>query len=283
MTPEQSESARAAAHSAGSLFIALSTTEVLPKALCSLAESCLTVASVPRRWPESHEYVRDHGSIQWRESLARQCADISLLLSEGLRDLSVHGNASVGELDLSIRADALADALAQATAGLLKCEEALRERLEHPRFVEITLAKRAQLLQATPPVSGEEIRRLSREIEGLDSARARGEMDYAELNRRTSDARESLGTLERRRDELKEKLESTNADVVECERAYDRLEIECDSRRRDLVVALANRTRIEAQLKQLSSDPRAEIVAAVNRAMRELPDDHFDRVHRGLQ
>jgi hypothetical protein len=31
----------------------------------------------------------------------------------------------------------------------------------------------------------------------------------------------------------------------------------------------------------LSSDPRAEIVTAVNRAMRELPDDHFDRVHRG--
>jgi chromosome segregation ATPase len=281
MTPEQSESARAAARSAGSLFIALSTTEVLPKALCSLAQSCLMVASVPRRWPESHEYVRDHRSIKWRESLARQCAEISLLLSEGLRDLSAHGNAAVGELDLSTRAAALADALAQATAGLLKCEEALRERLDHPRFAEITLVNRVQLLQSTPQVSGEEIRRLSREIEGLDSARARGETDYAELNRRTSDARESLGTLERRRDELKEKLESTNADVLECERAYARLEIECESRRRDLVVARANRTRIEAQLKQLSSDPRAEIVAAVNRAMRELPADQFDRVHRG--
>ena len=91
MTPEQSESARAAAHSAGSLFIALSTTEVLPKALCSLAESCLTVASVPRRWPESHEYVRDHGSIQWREALDRQVADILLLLSGGVRDFAGHG------------------------------------------------------------------------------------------------------------------------------------------------------------------------------------------------
>ena len=281
MTPEQSESARAAARSAGNLFVALSTAEVLPKALCYLAESCLTVASVPRRWPESHEYVRDHGSIKWRESLARQCAEISLLLSEGLRDLSVHGSAAVGELDLSTRAAALADALAQATEGLLKCEEALRERLDDPRFAEITLVNRAQQLQATPQVSGEEIRRLSREVESLDSARARVETNYAELNRRTSDARESLGTLERRRDELKEKLESTNADVLECERAYARLEIECESRRRDLVVALANRTRIEAQLKQLSSDPRAEIVAAVNRAMRELPADQFDRVHRG--
>lgn len=274
MTPEQSESARAAARSAGSLSIALSTTEVLPKALCSLAESCLTVASVPRRWPESHEYVRDHGSIQWRESLARQCADISSLLSEGLRDLSVHGNAAVGELELSTRADALADALAQATVGLLKCEEELRERLDHPRFAEIALAKRAQLLQATPQVSGEEIRRLSREVESLDGARARGEKDYSELNRRTSDARESLGTIERRRDELKEELKSTSADVLKCES-------ECASMRRDLDVALANRTRIKAQLKQLSSDPRAEIVAAVKRAMLELPLDQFDLALRG--
>ena len=280
MTPEQVKRAGSAAETAGTLSNELSTSNILPKALCALAESCLKFASIQIRWPEAHEYVRDYQSVQWRDSLARQCAQAALLLSEGLRDMSVHNQGASSAPSLSSLIEELADSLAQATAGILICEDEIRKRLDDPRLAEIELQKRADVLKSTPRVSGEEIRRLSKEVADLQASVNRDQNTLAVRKKELIDTGRIREEMKQLNEKASAELELTNAEVNNAKSTQVKITSEIVSLQKDFEIAEERCLCVQDQLKALAKDPRGEIVQAVRRAIQELSPDGFDGMIR---
>lgn len=269
--------AREAAALARSLAAEASSSEVLARAMLRLAESCLELAAGGTRWREGHALVRDRGAFRWRESLARQSAAVALLLSEGLRDLAVHGGDAPRDLELAARAEGSAHALAQAIGGLVACEDELRTRLEAPRLAEIALAQRLATLEQAPVSSRDELRRLATDLDVLQGDVLQREQEVSALDERAR-------ALEARRAAAASAVQAMGAAVAGLQLELERLRAEEHalaevrvSREQALAGIGPRIERLRRELGTLAADPRAAIAHAVQRALLALPADAFDR------
>lgn len=278
MTPEQNERALEAAEAIKSLAEEASAAEPLARPMLRLAEACLELVVSGVSWSEGHAYVRDRGAFRWRDSLARQCAALGLLLSEALRELAVHGRDAARDQDLATRVEALSAALAVTIGGLEGCEAELRERLLAPRLAEIALRQRLESLGQAPVASREAIRQLAAAVDVQQGDVGAREAEVAALTRQRDGLEARRAAAAREHAALSASLDNMQAELDRLRAEEQNLSAERASRDMRLASVRQRVASLRSELGALAQDPRAEIAAAVQRALAALPADAFDRL-----
>jgi chromosome segregation ATPase len=277
MNPEFTRMAQDAATTARRLAHGIGSANPVAKASAALAAECLEGSVSPHAWQASHEIVRDLGVVQLRESLLHDCATALRLAADAARRLKVHGVPTARSSEFDTNLEQLAAAVLRTTSGLDACETAIANRIAEPRLTEISLERRHAALRLAPTSMHARLAQLSADVERAlaESAQLRGAI--AALEEQHLEAANAVQRLSKEHERLEGEVERTRRDLKSTETTIAKLEHERHDAEHDRSHAAERLRQVRAQLEALRSDPRDAIREAVAKALRQLPDDAFDR------
>ena len=277
MNPELTRMAQDAATTARKLAHELGSANPVAKASAALAAECLECSVSPHAWQDSHGIVRDLGVVQLREALLHDCATALRLAADAARRLKVHGVPTARSSEFDTQLEQLTSAILRTTSGLDVCETAIGDRLAEPRLAEISLERRNTALRLAPASMHGKLAKLSDDVHRALAESARLRAEIAALEEQHDDATSTVQRLSERRRGLEAELEGTRRELKSTETTVANLAHEQHDAEHDRCHAAERLQQVRLELHALRDDPRDAIRDAVARALRQLPDDEFDR------
>lgn len=269
--------AETAAFAAKRLARELSVTEELAKASCELGSACLQFAATRIEWADYDDLVRDKGALRWRELLSGQCATIAILLSDALRKLLTHRNEGNADSELADKLEALAEKLAATVRSISECEEELKNRLHSPSVTIAGLEEVVKKLKGVPQKQKEEMRALTEKIDIEESKLAAKKTELNRLLDAAALQERIKNQINTDKDSAEVALKKIQADLESIAKSADKARAGIAVQTLELEMASARAGKLRQELVKLESDPRREIMAAITRAINELPADSFDK------